>query len=191
MEDSAFYDYLKANFKNQDRLKPIVAFFNLIYSSYTVDGEANIQELSDFIGCKSVLSSIVKDPLNGAMYIVEDVSGQKWGDIVALVRFGCMVNKSIVKDLIIKSIRLWVEICDFSYDDTDPSTSDPIYDTFLFKSYMSVAGDNPDLNKFIVSLRGRMLKYDLRSLYLYLAIFMAINGGILLSEDDLLAALIL
>lgn len=36
-----------------------------------------------------------------------------------------------------------------------------------------------------------MLKYDLRSLYLYLAIFMAINGGILLSEDDLLAALIL
>lgn len=34
-----------------------------------------------------------------------------------------------------------------------------------------------------------MLKYDLRSLYL--AIFMAINGGILLSEDDLLAALIL
>lgn len=54
----------------------------------------NIQELSDFIGCKSVLSSIVKDPLNGAMYIVEDVSGQKWGDIVALVRFGCMVNKS-------------------------------------------------------------------------------------------------
>ena len=24
-----------------------------------------------------------------------------------------------------------------------------------FKSYMSVAGDNPDLNKFIVSLRGR------------------------------------
>lgn len=61
----------------------------------------------------------------------------------------------------------------------------------LFKSYMSVAGDNPDLNKFIVSLRGRMLKYDLRSLYLYLAIFMAINGGILLSEDDLLAALIL
>lgn len=56
---------------------------------------------------------------------------------------------------------------------------------------MSVAGDNPDLNKFIVSLRGRMLKYDLRSLYLYLAIFMAINGGILLSEDDLLASLIL
>ena len=135
------------------------------------------------------LSSIVKDPLNGAMYIVEDVSGQKWGDIVALVRFGCMVNKSIVKDLIIKSIRLWVEICDFSYDDTDPSTSDPIYDTFLFKSYMSVAGDNPDLNKFIVSLRGRMLKYDLRSLYLYLAIFMAINGGILLARTIFLPLL--
>lgn len=163
-----------------------------IYVIFNHDNDMfNIQELSDFIGCKSVLSSIVKDPLNGAMYIVEDVSGQKWGDIVALVRFGCMVNKSIVKDLIIKSIRLWVEICDFSYDDTDPSTSDPIYDTFLFKSYMSVAGDNPDLNRFIVSLRGRMLKYDLRSLYLYLAIFMAINGGILLSEDDLLAALIL
>lgn len=49
VEDSAFYDYLKANFKNQDRLKPIVAFFNLIYSSYTVDGEANIQELSDVL----------------------------------------------------------------------------------------------------------------------------------------------
>ena len=151
----------------------------------------NIQELSDSIGCKNILSSVVKDPLNGSMYVIKEISDQKWGDIVALVRFGCMVNKSIVKDLIIKSIRLWVEICDFSYDDTDPSTSDPIYDTFLFKSYMSVAGDNPDLNKFIVSLRRRMLKYDLRSLYLYLAIFMAINGGILLSEDDLLAALIL
>lgn len=100
-------------------------------------------------------------------------------------------SASKIRKMIDSDIRLWVEICDFSYDDTDPSTSDPIYDTFLFKSYMSVAGDNPDLNKFIVSLRGRMLKYDLRSLYLYLAIFMAINGGILLSEDDLLAALIL
>ena len=84
-----------------------------------------------------------------------------------------------------------VDICGMSYSDIKSSTSDPIYNTFLFKSYMSVAGDNPDLNKFIVSLRGRMLKYDLRSLYLYLAIFMAINGGILLSEDDLLASLIL
>ena len=58
----------------------------------------NIQELSDSIGCKNVLSSIVKDPLNGSMYVVRDVSGQKWGDIVALVRFGCMLNKSIIKD---------------------------------------------------------------------------------------------
>lgn len=36
-----------------------------------------------------------------------------------------------------------------------------------------------------------MLTYDLKPLYLYLAMFMAINGGILLSEEDLLAALIL
>ena len=76
----------------------------------------NIQELSDSIGCNNVLSSIVKDPLNGSMYVVRDVSGQKWGDIVALVRFGCMLNKSIIKDLIIKSIRLWVEVCDISYN---------------------------------------------------------------------------
>lgn len=151
----------------------------------------NIQELSDSIGCNNVLSSIVKDPLNGSMYVVRDVSGQKWGDIVALVRFGCLLNKSLVKEIVVKSIRLWVDICGMSYSDIKSSTSDPIYNTFLFKSYMSVAGDNPDLNKFIVSLRGRMLKYDLRSLYLYLAIFMAINGGILLSEDDLLASLIL
>ena len=162
-----------------------------IYVIFNHDNDMfNIQDLSDSIGCKSVLSSIVKDPLNGAMYVVKDISGQKWGDIVALVRLCCMVNKSIVKDLIIKSIRLWVEICDFPYDDTDQSTSDTIYDTFLFKSYMSVAGNNPDLNKFIVFLRGRMLKYDLRSLYLYLAIFMAINGGILLNEEDLISALI-
>ena len=64
-----------------------------IYVIFNHDNDMfNIQELSDFIGCKSVLSSIVKDPLNGAMYIVEDVSGQKWGDIVALVRFGCFVE---------------------------------------------------------------------------------------------------
>jgi hypothetical protein len=151
----------------------------------------NIQELSDFIGCKNILSSIVKDPLNGAMYVIRDVSGQKWGDIVALVRFGCMLNKSVVKDLIIKCIRLWVEKCDISYNNAGLSISDPIYDTFLFKSYMSVAGDNTDLNRFIVTLRSRMLTYDLKSLYLYLAMFMAINGGILLSEEDLLAALIL
>lgn len=68
--------------------------------------------------------------------------------------------------------------------------SSMIKELFLFKSYMSVAGNNPDLNKFIVFLRGRMLKYDLRSLYLYLAIFMAINGGILLNEEDLISALI-
>lgn len=151
----------------------------------------NIQELSDSIGCKNVLSSVVKDPLNGSMYVVRDVSGQKWGDIVALVRFGCMLNKSIIKDLIIKSIRLWVEVCDISYNNVGLSISDPIYSTFLFKSYMSVAGDNTDLNRFIVALRSRMLTYDLKSLYLYLAMFMAINGGILLSEEDLLAALIL
>ena len=151
----------------------------------------NIQELSDSIGCKNILSSVVKDPLNGSMYVIKEISDQKWGDIVALVRFGCLLNKSLVKEIVVKSIRLWVDICGMSYSDIKSSTSDPIYNTFLFKSYMSVAGDNPDLNKFIVSLRGRMLKYDLRSLYLYLAIFMAINGGILLSEDDLLASLIL
>lgn len=151
----------------------------------------NIQELSDSIGCKNILSSVVKDPLNGSMYVIKEISDQKWGDIVALVRFGCLLNKSLVKEIVVKSIRLWVDICGISYSDIKSSTSDPIYNTFLFKSYMSVAGDNPDLNKFIVSLRGRMLKYDLRSLYLYLAIFMAINGGILLSEDDLLASLIL
>ena len=155
------------------------------------NGMFNIQELSDSIGCKNILSSVVKDPLNGSMYVIKEISDQKWGDIVALVRFGCLLNKSLVKEIVVKSIRLWVDICGMSYSDIKSSTSDPIYDTFLFKSYMSVAGDNPDLNKFIVSLRGRMLKYDLRSLYLYLAIFMAINGGILLSEDDLLAALIL
>ena len=155
------------------------------------NGMFNIQELSDSIGCKNILSSVVKDPLNGSMYVMKEISDQKWGDIVALVRFGCLLNKSIVKEIIVKSIRLWVDICGMSYSDIKSSTSDPIYNTFLFKSYMSVAGDNPDLNKFIVSLRGRMLKYDLRSLYLYLAIFMAINGGILLSEDDLLASLIL
>lgn len=151
----------------------------------------NIQELSDSIGCKNILSSVVKDPLNGSMYVIKEISDQKWGDIVALVRFGCLLNKSLVKEIVVKSIRLWVDICGMSYSDIKSSTSDPIYNTFLFKSYMSVAGNNPDLNKFIVSLRGRMLKYDLRSLYLYLAIFMAINGGILLSEDDLLASLIL
>lgn len=163
-----------------------------IYVIFNHDNDMfNIQDLSDSIGCKSVLSSIVKDPLNGAMYVVKDISGQKWGDIVALVRLCCMVNKSIVKDLIIKSIRLWVEICDFPYDDTDPSTSDPIYNTFLFSGYMSLAGDNPDLKKFIVSLRSRMLRYDLTCLCLYLAMSMAINGGIILSEQDLLDALIL
>lgn len=163
-----------------------------IYVIFNHDNDMfNIQELSDSIGCKSVLSSIVKDPLNGAMYVVKDVSGQKWGDIVALVRFGCMLNKSIIKDLIIRSIRLWVEICDISYNNVGLSISDPIYDTFLFKGYMSVAGDNADLNRFIVSLRSKMLTYDLKSLYLYLSMFMAINGGILLSEEDLLAALIL
>lgn len=155
------------------------------------NGMFNIQELSDSIGCRNILSSVVKDPLNGSMYVIKEISDQKWGDIVALVRFGCLLNKSIIKEIIIRSIRLWVDICGMSYGNIKSSTSDPIYDTFLFKSYMSVAGDNPDLNKFIVSLRGRMLKYDLRSLYLYLAIFMAINGGILLSEDDLLASLIL
>ena len=151
----------------------------------------NIQELSDSIGCNNVLSSIVKDPLNGSMYVVRDVSGQKWGDIVALVRFGCMLNKSIIKDLIIKSIRLWVEVCDISYNNVGLSISDPIYNTFLFSGYMSLAGDNPDLKKFIVSLRSRMLRYDLTCLCLYLAMSMAINGGIILSEQDLLDALIL
>lgn len=71
------------------------------------------------------------------------------------------------------------------------STSDPIYNTFLFSGYMSLAGDNPDLKKFIVSLRSRMLRYDLTCLCLYLAMSMAINGGIILSEQDLLDALIL
>lgn len=151
----------------------------------------NIQELSDSIGCKNILSSVVKDPLNGSMYVIKEISDQKWGDIVALVKFGCLLNKSVVKDLIIKCIRLWVEKCDISYNNAGLSISDPIYDTFLFKSYMSVAGDNTDLNRFIVALRSRMLTYDLKSLYLYLAMFMAINGGILLSEEDLLAALIL
>ena len=143
----------------------------------------NIQELSDSIGCKNILSSVVKDPLNGSMYVIKEISDQKWGDIVALVRFGCLLNKSVVKDLIIKCIRLWVEKCDISYNNAGLS--------ILFKSYMSVAGDNTDLNRFIVALRSRMLTYDLKSLYLYLAMFMAINGGILLSEEDLLAALIL
>ena len=163
-----------------------------IYVIFNHDNDMfNIQELSDSIGCKNILSYIVKDPLNGAMYVIRDVYGQKWGDIVALVRFGCMLNKSVVKDLIIKCIRLWVEKCDISYNNAGLSISDPIYDTFLFKSYMSVAGDNTDLNRFIVALRSRMLTYDLKSLCLYLAMFMAINGGILLSEEDLLAALIL
>ena len=48
----------------------------------------NIQELSDSIGCNNVLSSIVKDPLNGSMYVVRDVSGQKWGDIVTGKQIG-------------------------------------------------------------------------------------------------------
>ena len=91
----------------------------------------------------------------------------------------------------VSPIRLWVEVCDISYNNVGLSISDPIYSTFLFKSYMSVAGDNTDLNRFIVALRSRMLTYDLKPLYLYLAMFMAINGGILLSEEDLLAALIL
>lgn len=65
------------------------------------------------------------------------------------------------------------------------------YNTFLFSGYMSLAGDNPDLKKFIVSLRSRMLRYDLTCLCLYLAMSMAINGGIILSEQDLLDALIL
>lgn len=122
---------------------------------------------------------------------LKEISDQKWGDIVALVRFGCLLNKSIVKEIIVKSIRLWVDICGMSYSDIKSSTSDPIYNTFLFSGYMSLAGDNPDLKKFIVSLRSRMLRYDLTCLCLYLAMSMAINGGIILSEQDLLDALIL
>lgn len=102
-----------------------------------------------------------------------------------------MLNKSLVKEIVVKSIRLWVDICGMSYSDIKSSTSDPIYNTFLFSGYMSLAGDNPDLKKFIVSLRSRMLRYDLTCLCLYLAMSMAINGGIILSEQDLLDALIL
>lgn len=109
------------------------------------NGMFNIQELSDSIGCKNILSSVVKDPLNGSMYVMKEISDQKWGDIVALVRFGCLLNKSIVKEIIVKSIRLWVDICGMSYSDIKSSTSDPIYNTFLFSGYMSLAGDNPDL----------------------------------------------
>ena len=134
---------------------------------------------------------ILKDPLNGSMYVIKEISDQKWGDIVALVRFGCLLNKSLVKEIVVKSIRLWVDICGMSYSDIKSSTSDPIYNTFLFSGYMSLAGDNPDLKKFIVSLRSRMLRYDLTCLCLYLAMSMAINGGIILSEQDLLDALIL
>ena len=78
------------------------------------NGMFNIQELSDSIGCKNILSSVVKDPLNGSMYVMKEISDQKWGDIVALVRFGCLLNKSIVKEIIVKSIRLWVYICGMS-----------------------------------------------------------------------------
>ena len=91
----------------------------------------NIQELSDSIGCKNILSSVVKDPLNGSMYVIKEISDQKWGDIVALVRFGCLLNKSLVKEIVVKSIRLWVDICGMSYSDIKSSTSDPIYNTFL------------------------------------------------------------
>ena len=87
----------------------------------------NIQELSDSIGCKNILSSVVKDPLNGSMYVIKEISDQKWGDIVALVRFGCLLNKSLVKEIVVKSIRLWVDICGMSYSDIKSSTSDPIY----------------------------------------------------------------
>jgi len=122
---------------------------------------------------------------------LRSISVDTKGNVAALVRFGCLLNKSIVKEIIIKSIRLWVDICDIPYSDIKSSTSDPIYNTFLFSGYMSLAGDNPDLNKFIVSLRSKMLRYDLRCLCLYLAMSMAINGGIILSEQDLLDALIL
>ena len=40
-----------------------------IYVIFNHDNDMfNIQDLSDSIGCKSVLSSIVKDPLNGIVY---------------------------------------------------------------------------------------------------------------------------
>ena len=51
-----------------------------IYVIFNHDNDMfNIQDLSDSIGCKSVLSSIVKDPLNGAMYVVNDISGHNCG----------------------------------------------------------------------------------------------------------------
>lgn len=71
---------------------------------------------------------------------------------MALVRFGCLLNKSIVKEIIVKSIRLWVDICGMSYSDIKSSTSDPIYNTFLFSGYMSLAGDNLTLKSLLYLL---------------------------------------
>lgn len=55
VSNQQYFDFLHANFKNQKALQPIVAFFNLIYSSYTKDGEASSVEFS------KILESIRKD----------------------------------------------------------------------------------------------------------------------------------
>ena len=49
VDNYEFLDYLKRNFNNQPKLRPIVALFNLIYSSYTVDDEANVDELASIL----------------------------------------------------------------------------------------------------------------------------------------------
>lgn len=49
VDNTSFFEFLSANYKDQVRFKPILALFNLIYSSYTVDKEANIVEIASLI----------------------------------------------------------------------------------------------------------------------------------------------
>lgn len=44
VDDSDYFEYLQKNYHGEKCLEPILALFNLIYSSYTVDGEASVHE---------------------------------------------------------------------------------------------------------------------------------------------------
>lgn len=49
VSNQVYFEFLKANFKDQKALQPIVALFNFICSSYTVDLEAKSEEISKLL----------------------------------------------------------------------------------------------------------------------------------------------
>ena len=49
VDDSDYFEYLQKNYHGEKCLEPILALFNLIYSSYTVDGEASVHESAKLI----------------------------------------------------------------------------------------------------------------------------------------------